>query len=172
MRCQLFGLSEIVETWPDNWCAKTVAAVDTRLLWRSIRVKSRWLCNSILFAQIPKATHFHLTLVLKDTSPAQSTAQRPWSSMGPLSTLCCSSTAVKYWFSPPFYRTPVDLVILCYLQPQYIRVVITSVLCFTLHPCTLSDLAESYRETEWETVSKWRVAPHSCLSYQSSFQQN
>ncbi len=74
--------------------------------------------------------------------------------MGPLSTLRCS-TAVKYWLSPPSCRTLVDLVTLCHLQPWYITVVITSVLCFTMPPCTLNgDLAESYRETTWEAVSK------------------
>lgn len=97
------------------------------------------MCNS---SRLAKPLVCHLTCALKDT---YSPAQRPSSSMGSLSTLCCS-TAVKYWLSPPSCRTPVDLVILCHPQPQYIIVVVTSVLCFTLPPCNLTDdLAESYR---------------------------
>lgn len=48
----------IAETGSDNWCGKTVALVDTTLLWLLIGgIKSWWLCNCNAFARIPKTTN-------------------------------------------------------------------------------------------------------------------
>lgn len=128
--CQMSGL--FLKLWKHGWM------IDVVKQWQwGTGVGTWWLRKAAVFVMNLKATGqiCHLTCVLKDT---YSPAQRPLSSTGSLLTLCCSA-GVKYWLSPPFRGTPVDLVTLCHLLPRYITAAITSVLCFTM-PHVLSEV--------------------------------
>lgn len=100
---------------------KRVAAVDTKLLWRSMRVKSRRLCNSIVYAQITRASH-----LLSDpcVEGYLLTCAEALEQHGAIHPIVCS-TAVKYCFSPPCAWTPVYLVLLFHLQPKSIYICIS-----------------------------------------------